>query len=105
MLGMFALQLIFLSLGTGIAAAAKRPKASASTASAILLAAFILSSVVKMNSSLGFLKYFTPFQYFDAESILDSGGFQAVFVLLSLAMIAVLVTLTYVSYQKRDMRI
>lgn len=105
MAGMFMMQLIFLFIGTGIAAASRRPKAAASIATAVLLVSFILSSVVSMNSNLEGLKYITPFKYFEGEKLLKGGGFDPVFVVLSLVIIGALAVVTYVFYRKRDLRV
>lgn len=105
MVGMFILQLVFLSIGTGIAAASKHPKSAASVATAVLLVSFILSSVISMNSKLEGLKYITPFKYFEAEKLLNGGGFQPVFVILSFVIITAMVYVTYVFYRKRDLSV
>lgn len=104
MVGMFILQLMFLSIGTGMAAASKRPKSAASSATAVLLVSFILSSVIDINSKLDGLKYITPFKYFDAEKLMN-GGFQPVFVILSCVIIAAMICVTYVFYKKRDLNV
>lgn len=104
MTGMFILQLVFLSIGTGIAAVSRRPKAAASIAAAVLLVSFVLSSAISMNSKLEGLKYITPFKYFEAEKLLN-GGFQPIFVILSLVIISAMVYVTYVFYNKRDLNV
>lgn len=103
--GMFILQLMFLFIGTGIAALCKNPKISASIATAILLVCYILSVIVDMNSKLEVLKYLTPFKYFDTWHLMYGGGFEPGFVILSLVLIAVFVSVTYVFYKKRDLKV
>lgn len=105
MIGMFFLQLIFLSIGTGIAAASRHPKSAASFATVVLLISFILSSSINMYSKIDFLKYLTPFQYFEAETLLREGGYQPVFLLLSAAIITGFVFITFAAYQKRDLNV
>lgn len=105
MVGMFILQLMFLLIGTATAAVTKRPKAAASAATAILLVTFLISSVISMNSSLERLKYITPFEYFRAEKLLNGGGFEPVFLILSFFIIVALVFVTYTSYKKRDLNV
>lgn len=105
MVGMFILQLVFLFIGTGIAAVSRNPNISASAATTVLLVTFILSAVIDMNRKLEGLKYITPFKYFQAEKMLYGGGLDPVFVILSLAIIAILVGVTYVFYYKRDLNV
>lgn len=104
MTGMFILQLVFLSIGTGIAAMSKNPKRAPSVATAVLLVSFILSSAISMNSKLEGLKYITPFKYFEAEKLLKQ-GIQPVFVIISLVITAAMVGITYVFYKKRDLNV
>ncbi|WP_019849989.1 ABC transporter permease subunit [Desulfitobacterium sp. PCE1] len=105
MAGMFIVQLIFLLIGTATAAAGKRPKSAPSVATAILLVTFLISSVIKINSSLAPLKYLTPFAYFEAETLLEGGGFEPVFLLLSSVIIVLLIVITYASYKRRDLHV
>jgi ABC-2 type transport system permease protein len=58
-----------------------------------------------MNSKLEGLKYITPFKYFEAEKLLDEGGFQPVFLILSFVIIAALIYVTYEFYRKRDLNV
>jgi len=105
MLGMFVLQLIFMALGTGIAAVSKNPKSASSLTMGILLTTYVLYSAIGLNSNLEVLKYLTPFKYFDAKNLNSSIGFEPVFVILSGLIIAVLLSATYVFYRRRDLNV
>lgn len=105
MIGMFILQLIFLVLGTAIAAFYKNAKKATSLATGILLIFFILSIAIDLNEKLDGLKYFTPFKYYDAKYILNEGGFDFLYLGLSALLILSLSIITYVFYRKRDMNI
>lgn len=104
MLGMLAIQLIFLFAGSAVAAAWKRSKAAASAASGIMLSTYLLEKVINLNKDLDFLKYITPFKYFNAENILGKTDFEPAFAILSAVIICALVYITFVSYGKRDLR-
>ncbi|RDU38171.1 ABC transporter [Neobacillus piezotolerans] len=103
MIGMFLLQLIFLSIGAATGAVQKKAGKAGATAAAIMLATFILSVAIDMNDKIEPLKYFTPFKYYEAKELLFGAGFSGAFVLLSAAIAAVLTAVTYISYQKRDL--
>ena len=105
MIGMFLLQLIYLFIGTGIAAISKNPKKAASVATSILLVTFILSMVIDINNKLESLKYFTPFKYFEAKNVVFGNGFEPIYVILSLVIIALFGSATYVFYRKRDLNV
>ncbi|MGH4051787.1 MAG: ABC transporter permease subunit [Clostridium sp.] len=103
--GMFVLQLIFMFIGTAIAAVSKNPKTATSVSTAVLLITYILSMAIDLNGKIDNLKYFTPFKYFDAKNLMYGGGFQRSFVILSIIIISALVWITYTFYEKRDMNI
>jgi ABC-2 type transport system permease protein len=105
MVGMFILQVLFLLVGTGIAAMSKKPRVAASIATAVLLVAFMISIVIDMNSKLEGLRYLTPFKYFDAQHVMYGGGLDPIFVLLSVFIIVMLVVVTYLFYRKRDLNV
>lgn len=105
MAGMFVLQVVFLFLGTGISAISRDPKISASIATTVLLVAYLISVAVDMSSSLDTLRYLTPFKYFEAAPLLATGGFDAVYVVLSLGIIIVSGIATYFFYNRRDLSV
>jgi len=105
MMGMLIIQLIFLFIGTAIAAISKNPKAATSISAGILLSTFILSIVIDMNTRLASLKYLTPFKYFDAKNIMYGRGFEFVYLAISGVLIASLVSMTFISFKKRDLKV
>lgn len=105
MIGMLILQLMFMFIGTAIAAISKKPKTATSISTAVLLITFILSIAIDINSKLESLKYLTPFKYFEAKNLMAGNSFQAVFVILSIIIIAATISITYVFYKKRDLSI
>lgn len=105
MTGMLILQLIFMLVGTGIAAVSKNPKTASPVALVALLLALMLAKVIDMNNKLEGLKYFTPIKYFDAEQLMFQEGFEPAFVILTMVIIAVLLSTTYVFYKKRDLSV
>ncbi len=103
MAGLFFLQLLFFFIGMAVAAVSRKPKSSASLAGSVLLVTFILSFLINFNNKLDFLKYFTPFKYFDAKALLSSHSLDPVYVGLSLVIIAALIFTTYSAYNRRDL--
>lgn len=105
MLGLFMVQLIYLSLGAAIAALSKKAKSTGSAAAGIVLATFLLGILIDLNDTLTNLKYFTPYKYFEAKNIMYGGSFEPVFVILSALLIIMLLGTTYSFYQKKDLNI
>jgi ABC-2 type transport system permease protein len=105
MRAMFSIEMIFLAVGLLLGCAMKQYKRSASTAVAIILATYFMSVASSMQEKLDFLKYFTPFRYFDASQLFSTGKMDSTFLLLSAAIIVVCVAAAYWFYNKRDLYI
>ena len=104
MLGMFVLQLLYLTIGMGIAAVAKNPKSATGVATGVLLTTFMLSIIVEMSEKMSILRYLTPFEYFDAKNILNN-SVEPVYFVLSVIIIAFLIGFTYGGFRKRDLKV
>jgi ABC-2 type transport system permease protein len=102
---MFVIELVFLALGLLLGCAMKQYKLSSSVAVGIILATYIMSVLSGMHKNLDFLKYFTPFKYFDAGALLRDGAVDGGYVLLSAAIVAVCVAAAYLTYNRRDLYI
>lgn len=105
MVGMFILQLLFMVIGTSLAAVKKKSKTAASLATAVLLFTYVISVVIDLNENIEGLKYLTPFKYFEAKNIMFGEGFEFIFILLSGVLIVTLTAVTFVFYKKRDLNI
>jgi ABC-2 type transport system permease protein len=105
MVGMFILQVLFMVIGSALAAVKKKPKTAASLAAGILLLTYMLSIFIDLNDNMAGLKYFTPFKYFEAKNIMFGGGLDVIFVVLSFVLIAALSLVTFVFFRKRDLNV
>jgi ABC-2 type transport system permease protein len=102
---MFLLELVFLAIGLLLGCAMKQYKRAGSVAVSIILVAYFLSIMAGLQSNLDFLKYFTPFKYFDAAQLLKTGRLDVPFLLLSAAIVVVCMVAAYWTYNKRDLYI
>lgn len=105
MLALFIMQLVFLALGILLGCAMKRYKRASAVAIALLLGTYFLSVVSALNENLAFLKYLSPFKYFDAGMLLRDSRLDMTFVGLSLAIIAASMVGAYMTYARRDLYI
>jgi ABC-2 type transport system permease protein len=105
MQGMFIIELIFLAVGLLLGCALKKYKFSGSTAIGIILGTYFLSIISGMQEKLNFLKYFTPFKYFDAGAMLREGKLEIGYIALSAGIIVVCLVAAYFTYNKRDLYI
>lgn len=102
--GLLFIQLIFFSIGALVAGVSRKPKGSASRATSVMFGTFLLYYLVNMNEKLDFLRFFTPFKYFDA-AVLMNEGLDPVFIALSVGIIAAAVFGTYRFYSARDLTV
>lgn len=105
MQAMLAIELVFLAIGLLLGCAMKQYKLSSSTAVAIILVTYFISVISGMHENLDFLKYFTPFKYFDAGDIFRAGALDGGYLLLSAGIILVSLAAAYWLYNKRDLYI
>jgi ABC-2 type transport system permease protein len=105
MLAFFIMQMIFLAVGVFLGCAMKQYKRASSVAVSLLLGTFFLSIISDLNENLDFLKYFSPFKYFDPATLLHESRLEITYVLISAGIIAVALIGGYVTYAKRDLYI
>jgi ABC-2 type transport system permease protein len=105
MVALFIIQMIFLAVGFFLGCSMKEYKRAGGVAVAILLGTYFLSLISGMHENLEFLKYFSPFTYFDPLLILNESTIDLAYVGLSLAIIALLVAGGYYTYARRDLYI
>jgi len=105
MQAMFSIELIFLAVGLLLGCAMKQYKLSGSTAVAIILVTYFMSIISSMQEKLDFLRYFTPFKYFDAGELFLNGKMDEMYLLFTAAIIVVCVAVAYWVYNKRDLYI
>jgi ABC-2 type transport system permease protein len=66
---------------------------------------FLIYYLVNFAGSLDFLKWLSPFKYFDASVLLASRQLDPVFVALSAAIIVLAIFGTYRFYSARDLTV
>ena len=102
---MFLIQLIYLSLGAVIAATMPKSKRSGTVGVNILLAGYVISKITGLVEELKVLNLFAPLNYFSLERAVIQGEVSMVITLLTIALTAVFVIITYYFYQRRDMNV
>lgn len=104
-LSMFIVQIIFLSLGAFIAAFMRKPKASGSIGTGILLGGYMIARLTDFTDRLNALNILSPFKYFSYVRIVNGDGLNALIVILSLIPAALFAVSTYYFYLRRDLNI
>jgi ABC-2 type transport system permease protein len=105
MLTFFIMQMIFLAIGVLLGCAMKQHKKAGSMAVSILLGTYFLSIIAGLDKKVEFLKYFSPFKYFDPGVLLRESRIELPYVWLSLAIVVISLAGAYFAYSKRDLYI
>lgn len=105
MQALFMIELLFLAIGLMLGSVMKRYRLAGSIAVGIILATYFMSVISAMHEKLDFLKWFTPFKYFDSSALFRSGRMDTTYLILSVAIIIVCMALAYLVYNRRDLYI
>lgn len=103
MIALFIMQIIFLALGMLTASIIKRYRRSATYSMALLFGLYIMSIFVSLSDKVEFLKYITPFKFFETGTILRDEKLELVYLLISFGIIVGSLTGTLIFYPKRDL--
>lgn len=103
--GLLLLQLVFLAVGAAVAGVARRPKAAPSRATSLMLVTFLLYYLVNLNEDLAVLRYFTPFKYVDAATLMADGALDPVFVALAVVIVGAAIATTFRAFAARDLAV
>lgn len=66
---------------------------------------FLLASLINMVDSLNFLRYISPFKYFESSYIIREMSLEPIFIVISIVIIAIGIGGTILLYPKRDLNI
>jgi ABC-2 type transport system permease protein len=101
---MFIVQIAFMAVGAYFASLFGNHKKSSVAALSVMLGMFFLSILVDIFEQVEWLRFFTFFQYADAKDILML-GWSPVYPCIAVIITAILITLTFRQYQRRDLRL
>ena len=104
-LGFLLMQMIFVALGVFLGCALKRHKRASSAAVSVILGTYFASVLSGLSDDLAFVRYVSPFKYYDPVLILRESRLEITFVLLSVVIVVVCMVGAHISYTKRDLYI
>ena len=105
MAALLVLQVIFLAIGIFIGSALKQHKRSSSVAISVLLGTYFISVIAGLKEEWDFLKYLSPFKYFDPSLILHESRVETVYLWISFGIVVLCLAGAYLTYSKRDLYI
>jgi ABC-2 type transport system permease protein len=97
-------QLMMMGLGLLLSMFVTKTRTIMSFSIGVVLLLYILSMVININEDLSALKYVTPFQYFDARTILHSESIEWIYAVLSAGVALAGYALSLVIYNRRDLK-
>ena len=104
-LSMFIVMILFFFIGIFTATLVKKPRTAQKLTMSIVFLTFMLSILYDMMENPGVLRYLTPFRYFPIAEIIDTLALNSQFLILSVALIAGLLSSSIRNYNNRDMAI
>jgi ABC-2 type transport system permease protein len=105
MIALFIMQLTFLAAGVFLGCALRHARQASAVAVALMLGTYFLSVLSGLSEKLEFLKYLTPFKYFDPAVLLHESRINMAYVALSAGIITVCLVAAYLAYSRRDLYI
>lgn len=99
------IQLWFLLIGAAFAAIMRRPRHAGMYSGAVLLGTFVISAAVDMTEKLSFLRYSTPFKYFDAKTIFAQHSYELQYIVITVVAFAVMLAGSSLAYKGRDLNV
>jgi|LGOV01.1.fsa_nt_gb ABC-2 type transport system permease protein len=103
-IGVFLTQMIFLSIGLLLSSVLKQYKKSGSITLGVLISTFMISMLTQITDKVDFLKYFTPFQYFNVNNML-AAEYPMEFLILTFVIVTGCISGLFYFYNKRDLYI
>jgi len=105
MVSLLIIQMVFLSVGIFLGCSMKQYKRAGAVAISVLLGTYFLSIISGLNENLEFLRFISPFTYFNPVTLLNESTIDVGFVILSVGIIVVLISGGYYTYARRDLYI
>lgn len=103
-IGLIFTQMVFMSIGMLLAAVLKQYKRSGGFTIGIVMGSYLLFVLIGLAEKIEFLKYITPFKYFEVNDLLN-GTIHIEFVIISIAIIISGIAGLFIFYRKRDLYI
>jgi len=97
----FILQILFFTLGMLIGILRKRIRFITSLSLSIVFTFYILGMVSQIMKK-EYLRYFTPFRYFDFNQILMKSGYELNYLLLSILLILGFTAMSYLLLERKE---
>jgi len=95
--------LVFLSIGMLLSALTRRHKISGSIGIGLVFTMYIASILASLSETMEFLRFVSPFLYFDPSAMLRDLNVDLLFIALSAIIIVISLVVAIFTYDKRDL--
>lgn len=99
---LFLIQIIFFSLGLVISVFFQKLKAVLPLSLGTVIALYMIGALLTMGSDGDFIRYLSPFKYFDIIYIINNGSYEAPYLLTGAVITIISIAVTYIIYTKKD---
>ncbi len=96
------LQLIFASVSYLISIFVTKSRKVLSIALGLVIGMYVIDLISKLTDQFEFLKYITPYEYINAVTIVNEEKIKALYLLISIFMIATSFLVAWLSYRRKD---
>ena len=105
MWGILMFQIFFFSLGVMFAGLFKHPKLPTLGVTVAIVGSYFVSALSQLNDSLNWLRFFTPFRWVSAPSIIYAGHVGYGYAALAIGLSVLFIVLGYILYNQRDLTV
>lgn len=102
MIGPLLLQLIFASISLMISVFVTKSRQIISISLGVVMGLYFVNIIATATDKLSFLKYFSPYEYFNAVDLIVNNQIQAVYLLLTFIIITISIFTTWYFYTRKD---
>lgn len=104
MAALLAVQAFFLATGVFFASLTGKHSLATGAATGLLLLLFVIFVITDIFGRTDFLRYLTPFKFFDAK-VLMAGKYENIYTLITVLCVAAFVFFAYRFYRRRDLKV
>lgn len=101
-LTMFLIQTIFLAFGMLVSLFFQKIKNVLPISLGFVIGFYMIGVLLAGDDKKEFLRFLTPFKYFEATKIITSGSYEAPYLILGIAIILVSIVASYLLYKRKD---
>ncbi len=105
MWGILLMQIFFFCLGMFFAGLFRRPKLTTTAITGAIVGAYFLAAFADLNEHVNWLRFFTPFRWFSAPSIINTGHVAVGYTLIAIVFSLIFIILGFALFDKRDITV